>query len=283
MVQGKEQNSFQKHIFSLIEKEQGHINKVVIPTVLLSFCGDLETATFLSQLMYWCDKGKSPDGYIFKSCREWYQETGLSEYYVGKSADKLKSQGLLETKKKRANGHPTIHYRLNKKDFANELIKYLRNDSEKIKNRNPKISECKTDITPEHTAKHTTEITEKEYGVNSNELHTVPIPFKKFKKTTNLGLDTIDIIEDFLEQYQRCRGEEHPNLKTQQWERVVATLFFCYDDKLDGKRYELDVEDLVLMIDRYFETEFQPGCNYSIIHFNDNEIKLRRMYEVGRY
>jgi hypothetical protein len=269
-------DSFQQKIFDLIEKEHGHNNKITIPIVLIDFCGDSETASFLSQLIYWCDKGKSPDGYIYKSRREWHQEIGLSEYLIEKCAGILESQGLLATKKKRANGHPTIHYRLNKKELVNALIKFLRNDSEKIKSLNLKNLECITEPTTEPTAKPT-----KNYGVNSNELHSIPLSFKEYKETTPLNADTIEVIEYFLEQYKRCQGEKHPNLKPQQWERVVATLFFCHDDALDGKSFDLDVETLQIMIDRYFETAFQEGCNYSIIHFNNSEIKLRRLYEVA--
>jgi|GEM_PF-1897204 len=277
MEKGKRaKDSFQQKLFSLIEKEQGHNNMITIPIVLIDFCGDSETASFLSQLIYWCDKGKSPDGYIYKSRREWHQEIGLSEYLIKESAGKLESQGLLETKKKRANGHPTIHYRLKKKELFNALIKFLRNDSEKIKSRNLKISECITEPTTEPTAKPT-----KNKGVNSDELHSIPLSFKEYKNNFPLEADTIEVIEYFLGQYKQCRGEEHPNLKPQQWERVVATLFYCYDDSISGQSSDFDVETLQLMIDRYFDTPFQEGCNYSIIHFNNSGIKLRRMYETA--
>jgi hypothetical protein len=263
--------SFKQHLFLLIEKKQGHNNMIAIPTALIGFCGERETASFLSQLIYWCDKGKSPDGYIYKPYHEWNRETGLSEYHVKKSANKLKSLGLLDTKKKRANGHPTIHYRLNRKALESAITNFLSNDSEKVKFRNLNISECITEPTTEPT---------KNYGFNSKGLQSIPLSFKEYKKAFLIEEDTVKAIEYFLGQYERCRGNQHPNLKPEQWEKVCATLIYCSAERLGHQSIDYDLDALRAMIDKYFDTKFQDNCNYSIIHFNNYEIKMMRMYEA---
>ena len=80
----------------------------------LHYCGgDKDFASFLSKLIYWCDKGGRKDGYIFKTYPEWRQELGISRRCVVESTRKLEDAGLIETCLKKSVGFPTKHYRLN--------------------------------------------------------------------------------------------------------------------------------------------------------------------------
>ena len=75
--------------------------------------GSTDCAMYLQQLMYWSDKGSRTDGFIYKTKDEIEEETGLSRKKQDSSRRMLEKQGLLETKLLKANGAPTLHYRVN--------------------------------------------------------------------------------------------------------------------------------------------------------------------------
>src|SRR4030042_5422124 len=103
--------------------------------------------------------------------------------------------------------------------------------------------------------------------------------FAEYLQTTTIEDKTKTVIEFYLKAYRTHMKKEHPRLKRNQWIAVIRTLFVCIDEK-KGEHFDLSIDDLQRMIDRYFTTKFQQGCNYSIIHFNLNPIKLRRRHEI---
>lgn len=76
-------------------------------------------AIYLQQLLYWSDKGKREDGFIYKTKDEIYDETGITP----KEQDTIRKQLIelkcLEVKTIKANGSPTLHYRLNLANVEN--------------------------------------------------------------------------------------------------------------------------------------------------------------------
>ena len=66
---------------------------------------------FLSQLSYWKDKGKAPDGWIYKTSDELKEETGLTYKQQSLARRQLRTAGVLEDKYKRL--EHTIYFRLN--------------------------------------------------------------------------------------------------------------------------------------------------------------------------
>lgn len=112
----------QDEIFSLIKSVSGQYNVLTIPRLFLDkLDSDFPTALMLSQLVYWSDKSKQEDGYIYKSDVDWGNEIGVSRRQARRARKRLDELGLIETKIKKANGAPTVHYRL-KKD---ELVKWI--------------------------------------------------------------------------------------------------------------------------------------------------------------
>jgi len=80
--------------------------------------GSVGDAIFLCQLLYWYGKGKDPDGWIYKTQKEFEEETALSRYEQEHARRKLKSLGILEEERR---GVPAkLYYRLNV-DKMNEL------------------------------------------------------------------------------------------------------------------------------------------------------------------
>src|SRR5690606_8506648 len=93
--------------------------------------GGLEAGTLLSQMLYWCDKGK--DGWFYKSYVEWEDEVFLSEYQVRKHTKQFIEWGIVETKLQKVNGAPVLHYRIIRENFSEWILKNLRNhDTEKF-------------------------------------------------------------------------------------------------------------------------------------------------------
>ena len=269
-------NSFQQQIFAMIEENTGKNPCIAIPQAIFRFCGVHDAAVLLSQLIYWCDKGKSPDRYIFKTYCEWHDETHLSEYRVKKAAKKLEAMGILKIKKKKAHGAPTMHYKLDCKALTDAFLKFLRNETENLKNSSCNPSESIT--------KNTSEITTENFTMAqiSREICASALSFKEYEKEYELSPEVIHIIKYFLNAYKKCMGKEHPKLKPEQWDSVEETLLTCNYEEYDTY-FDLSVEDLEAMIDNYFDTQFHDDCNYSILHFNTPGIKVRRMYDAKRY
>lgn len=104
--------SYQKEIFSIISSLVGESNLFVIPKVFIEITGSFETALFLSQLIYWSDKVGRSDGYMYKTMEEWQRELMITPYALKKARSYLKEQGILKEKIKKANGNPTVHYKV---------------------------------------------------------------------------------------------------------------------------------------------------------------------------
>jgi len=148
-------NSTQRQIFNLIKQLSGQSNVLTIPRAYIGYTGDVNTALVLSQLIYWCDKGSRNDGFIYKSYREWAIETGLSKHQINRATQILKSKGIVETQLKKAEGAPTLHYRLDIDRFTksfSEYVKKLEMDfrffNNPISKRRKSLTETTTEITP---------------------------------------------------------------------------------------------------------------------------------------
>jgi len=116
----------QQDIFELITKIVGQNNVLTIPRLFIDFVGTHNSALFLSQLLYWTDKTKSEDGFVYKTYSEWYDELCLSKYEVMKCSNTLQKMGFLTTKVKKAGGNPTVHYKLDKTLFTEQFIIFLK-------------------------------------------------------------------------------------------------------------------------------------------------------------
>jgi len=117
--------SFQQKVFDVIQSLTGEKNLLVIPKIFVELIGDLESALFLSQLIYWSDKTKNKDGYVYKTYQEWEEEILLNEYKIRKARKRLEKLEILQTKIKKANGNPTVHYRIAPKALYDWLLKNL--------------------------------------------------------------------------------------------------------------------------------------------------------------
>ncbi len=140
---------FQDKVFKLIaEKEQlkGKDGKptfamVIMPQMILDFCGDKETALLLSNLIYWSDRGIRQDEFVWKSASEWNKETGLSKYEVSNATLRLYLAGIIDVENRRAVSYsaknevrssPTNHFRLNRDALMQALERFMEDSQSKL-------------------------------------------------------------------------------------------------------------------------------------------------------
>ncbi|MBD8025560.1 DnaD domain protein [Ureibacillus sp. Re31] len=104
----------------------------------------LDGGVFLSQLIYWSDHSKRSDGFFYKTYEEWHEEIHVSEHRIKKHVKKLNELEVVVTKRIKANGSPTIHYKLNIERLNACLLSFLKNlrmENENIQNGNLKNSD----------------------------------------------------------------------------------------------------------------------------------------------
>lgn len=125
MKRSRSTDSTQRRIYDVIQSLSGQSRILSIPRIFVDFTGSLDTALFLSQVIYWSDKGNQ-EGWFFKTYPDWEAETTLSEYQIRKASNKLKEMKILETTIKKASGNPTVHYKLNIDSFSESFLKFLK-------------------------------------------------------------------------------------------------------------------------------------------------------------
>lgn len=151
-------NPARQAIAQLLISFSGQQNTLTIPRPYITLCdGDILAALLLSQCIYWTDRTKDAEGWFAKSYVEWQDELGMTQYQVSRAAKALQPLGL-ETKLKKFNGAPTVHYRINMDEFSKSIVKFLDNPglSSLSTIHDQETSQSLTEPTTENTAKPTT-------------------------------------------------------------------------------------------------------------------------------
>ena len=142
----------QQDIFRLVAAVSGQKNILSVPRLFCRLTGSLETGMLLSQMIYYSDISKLSDGWFYKTYAEWSSEVFLSKYQVGKGIELFKSLGFLETKLRKVNGSPTLHYRIDTVNLTAWIIRSHENeDSESVDDQyselnNDRLSEMESEI-----------------------------------------------------------------------------------------------------------------------------------------
>lgn len=120
-------NTHRQAIAQLLTSFSGQQNTLTIPRPYITLCdGDILAALLLSQCIYWADRTKDKEGWFAKSYAEWFYEIGMTQYQVSRAVKLLKRFGL-ETKLKKFDGAPTVHYRVKMDVFSKSIMKKLDN------------------------------------------------------------------------------------------------------------------------------------------------------------
>lgn len=206
--------SYQQQIFELIRAMTGQNNLLTIPRVFIDYTGDLEAALFLSQLIYWTDKSQN-DGWVYKTYQEWEKEIGLNEYKLRKAKTKLENLGVLETKLKKANGCPVVHYRLDTIKFSESILKNLKNPIFKNLIMEPANF---TETLTETTTEITTEITTNSVYKDSKKISNKKLSYAEFvtmtedeynKLISQYGEETTKRMIEVLDNYKGATGKRY--------------------------------------------------------------------------
>ena len=140
-------------LIEAITKEPAKI--LAVPGELVHFVGSAQKAVFLSQLLYWSDKGTRSDGYIFKTKKDWKNEIGLSEYQITRYTAELIESEFLDTKLKKAFGNPTVHYKL---DVEKLLVAFREFLTKRFTEKNGKEHRVSEDSLTDSTSNNTQDI-----------------------------------------------------------------------------------------------------------------------------
>lgn len=142
---------FKSQIADLITQFVGQSNVITVQVALIDATGSIEAALFLSQLLYWSDRGSLQDGWIAKTYKDWHEEIRLSKYQISKATNSLAEAGI-ETKLAKWAGAPTVHYRINREKFSQWIVKKLDNRlSKNFTNECEETSQTYTETTTETT------------------------------------------------------------------------------------------------------------------------------------
>jgi uncharacterized phage protein (TIGR02220 family) len=146
-------------IRELIKRLSGQENTFTVPKMYVEYTGDLTTAVLLNQIVFYSDKSKRQDGFFYKTYKEWEEECCLSERQVRHSVKKLKDKGVLETKLMKANGSPTVHYKLEYDKLVESILTFCKIPNlHSVRNQPDNMSDSLTEITTENTTENTTNI-----------------------------------------------------------------------------------------------------------------------------
>jgi hypothetical protein len=149
--------SFQQEVFALIARLGASENKIALDRTFCQFMGSLEGGVFLSQLLYWSDKGKRRNSF-YKSYKEWHEETFLSKYQVNQAAKQCIEMGFLVTDVRRAEGSPTVHYHLDPEKFLDLILAFVRDQSVEMESQ--KFDDPESKIFDEPKSKRSRSLTE---------------------------------------------------------------------------------------------------------------------------
>ena len=290
MGQVKKRSTLEKALIDLLGDVWEKGNMVIIRQPVLRLCDkDVDIATMLSHLIYLTDKGLRPDGFIWKSAREWFIETGLKRNQLEKAKAWLIDRSLLDVRKMMAMGKPTWHYRI-KQDALIDAIRqsqqgHLSKSAVSI-GRDKQIHNIDTiidtDIKTDKGSSPSNDGVSKHDVMQGRKMGRA-LTLKEFlaeseQRGEPTGDEAIDTIGYFLSEYKRKRGEGHPRMTYIQWQGHVNTILSAQDQF--GRISNFDSDDLKIMIDDYFNTSFE-NCDYRLHHFNNDGVKMVRTYELG--
>lgn len=153
-------------------------------------CG-INGALMLSQLVYWADKAKDPNGWIYKTGKEWTEETGLNRREQDTARKNLRELGLIEEHK---HGVPCkIHYKVSQDTLYSKLLEAAQirqtecTERTNCMHKSAKLNAQNVQTNTESTAENTAEIT-----THLKDIRVIEIfEFWKsvFKKTDRMKLD----------------------------------------------------------------------------------------------
>ena len=150
--------------------------------------------------------------------------------------------------------------------FRSDDTRVFQNDTRS--NQNDTRSNQNDTTIPEITSEITTDTKDK--GQNKD-LPDMYISFFEYLKTQDhVDKEKSNIINYFLATYNEHFDKPHRELRKEQWDQVVNSLFEVVDQY--ERTIDIDYQQIKAMIEVYFQTDYK-NCDYSLLHFNDERVK----------
>jgi len=86
--------------------------------IFVDIAGSIAAALMLSQAVYWSTRTKNPAGWFYKTADDWQEETGLTRREQEGARKRLSRFVWWQEDLRKANGTPTLHFRVDAKNFA---------------------------------------------------------------------------------------------------------------------------------------------------------------------
>ena len=147
--------------------------------ILAEKFGGIKEDVYLQQIMFWSDKGKREDGWIYKTIKDFQEETYIKKGSQERIRNKFVKLKILEVKIMKVKGTPKTHFQINWNALASKLEspKTGKSESPKIgQSESPKTG--KSSIT-ENTTENTTEIAKKKTFLHGKEWNDLIDAFKE--------------------------------------------------------------------------------------------------------
>lgn len=289
--------------------------KVYEEYVLLT--GSFEKAVVLGQMIYWSERIKDFDAFIAEENERRKQNNKepieLQHGWIYKSAEQLNEETMLHKTPNTIRNYlrefvrkgwlsernnpvhkwdRTKQYRVNLNKIAEDLNALglalpgyrVEFPTEKISDREENISDqsCENCGAISNTIsgiKTCLKDNIRDFPSGKSRAYSFEEYLSSINRDSDIEEEKIEVVRYYLEKYREERGREHPKLRADQWEKVLDSIFKAEDDY--GREFSLLPEHLFEMIDRYFETRYQEGCDYSILHFISPGVMMRRAFEVA--
>ena len=110
-------------------------------------------------------------------------------------------------------------------------------------------------------------------------------------KAANIDKDNVtDIVQYYCRRYRQKFDKSCPTITEEFAETIPDMIAMLVDQHgechIDPDRWKHNRQGCNKwyqdMIDRYFDTDFRKGCNYSLQHFFSGNIRILKYHEVGR-
>lgn len=187
----------------IINQFSGQANIITVPKIYVEVFEDYNTAILLNQIIFWSDKSKRKDGYFYKTYQEWEEEIFLTKYQVSKSVKKLVDLGLVETKVKKANGSPTVHYKMNMDVFSEWIVKKL--NYRKLRNLTNEDKETSLSLTEDYTVNNLQIINNKQQQSENKNSDVKPQAIELYQKI--FGFPNMIVLTDIQEMIKTVGDE----------------------------------------------------------------------------
>ena len=116
-----------QNLFSILIRLVRELNREDMTTaesLLMELLKNRDAVAMFMRLLHWWPKATNPDGWVYKSHKEWWAELRISQRQLPKLNGLLEYIGVEQVLRK-AEGSPTKHYRLNVKVFCARLASAL--------------------------------------------------------------------------------------------------------------------------------------------------------------